>query len=280
MRFFLLLASLLPFVAKADFNPLNPVAIVGGDPVSSRSAVATSLVEIRILPKSLCTGTMVGDVTVLTAAHCLDLNKEGMVVTFRPTNRRDCGSAKVVETTFEPNSIVQNGRRYPDLALLRLERPLCGIVPARLRDDAVQPGETVQMAGLGVGTPNGASLPNEILLTVVAPELSVMEKIVDGAEDDDRSRQQAARGLLFMLREAFHGGLPVEGQAGTCFGDSGGPTYQTADSALSLVGVTGAFYANKTKGSTQCQFSYLQLFTPVAPYANWIRGQARAWSQR
>ncbi len=194
--------------------------IVDGDPTFDPSVVTLSEGEVLAVGAMLqrdrrsgewsnvCTGTLVTDTAVLTAAHCV-IEMTGVV----PASRvrfavgRDAASP---EATIDVREVRPNPAYRPwgreqaraDQALLLLARPASeaapGIAPIRVNHDPLPPefvGSLVQNVGYGSTTPEGG--------------------------DDNTLRWWTVEVVTELTEFDFtvYGG----GVSAVCFGDSGGP---------------------------------------------------------
>jgi hypothetical protein len=78
---------------------------------------------------------VIGDRKVLTAAHCTAELSSSLVI-LKSSLYQDCSHARVDDVFYPPdeNLISIDGQDWPtpDLAVIRLQTPLCGAKPATL----------------------------------------------------------------------------------------------------------------------------------------------------
>src|ERR1700742_586403 len=100
-------------------------AVVGGQAVSAGDLIRRSVVEIS---GPGCSGVVIGDRRVLTAAHCTA--ELSSLVILKSSLYQDCSHALVDDVFYPPDekSVLINGQEWPtpDLAVIRLQTPLCG----------------------------------------------------------------------------------------------------------------------------------------------------------
>lgn len=196
-------------------------------------AADPAVVMVRTESGLYCTGTLVADSLVLTAAHCLD------------------GSAQVgvgfgLDGWSTPAAVAQqiahplwNGdyNAGHDVALLVLASSVSGVTPIPLSGDwaAARPGDTLRIVGYGDDTaPTNTGFGTKRSASVTA--------------------RSAANAGLIAVSEASG--------TQTCHGDSGGPAlYTDAQGVERVVGVASFGYPNCQGGA---------LFTRVADCADFL----------
>jgi len=186
-------------------------------------------------PRSICSGTLVAPKVFLTAAHCVfgDLGTLPLGVTFDPV-------VTPTSTVYRGHPVInpaytdykgQGGASDPhDVAVLVLDAAPAGVTPA-----AVAPA----------GFLDGQSLHGAQILAVGYGTVRVTRRTgPQGILDNDERRRGA--GTFRSLQAAW---LRVSmnqatGDAGTCFGDSGGPHFL----GTTVVAITSI-------GDSQCKSS-------------------------
>ncbi|QFU17086.1 S1 family peptidase [Microvirga thermotolerans] len=257
----LLLLPILAFPARA---------VVEGTPLREPDGLRRSVVAVESSSGELCSGALVAQDLVLTAAHCMTDRAAYRIVAvnraFKPQAVRVAAIA--VHPTFVPGT---TPRTQPgvDLALLKLERPLgADFGPFDLRQaEGIPEGATVTVAGFGVLSErlknSARTLRQTELLAVGA--VQVANRVVIAA---DRNRLAETAG------------------AGACRGDSGGPVLTRSQGGYRLSGIVSwSSGALRTNGPSAC--GGLTAVTSLADHMGWIRqatasldGMAGSWTRR
>jgi len=217
-----LLAS-LPLTEPAP----EPTAIYGGTRVAPG---AWPNVAAVMVPPYLCTGTLVSDRVILTAAHCLERGEPpGLIDVALGDDIYSGGRYKVERYGLHPRYCGSDPDKCRvdvwDFAYVVLSEPVPGVAPARplvtqeAWDEAMAVDATVTMVGYGW---------NEKMLSGVKREVAA--PIV----------KFSPSGLEFQA-----GGMGLD----TCNGDSGGPAFVTLASGETLLaGVTSRGFSECGKG--------------------------------
>jgi V8-like Glu-specific endopeptidase len=159
-----------------------------------------------------CSGTLIAPTVFLTAAHC-DIGTSTVSVTFDSVFS---ASSKLYSGTFYGHPAYNQAQSDPhDIAVVVFDKPIKGITPATLptahQFDTLVQGQTFTAVGYGgqeaVNQPGGP----------VIGYLDVREYAV--------STLSAINPAWLRLSQN-----PATGDAGTCYGDSGGPNFLGAGS--------------------------------------------------
>lgn len=226
-------------------------SIVGGTSVTKRDAAARSVVALvgeNVQGEALCTGSVISDEIILTAAHCLT-GVSRLFVIFS-TNLKTATRADV--------HLVDQAVQHPrwsggfssdrgDLALLHFTGGLpVGYKPAVLADVGfrVEPGSPVLFLGYGVqnGRRNSGSGRLRETESTIFGRVSQTEIVTDGQKSS------------------------------VCFGDSGGPAFENSGTALIQWGIASSV--------TNRACNTASIHTLISPYRNWIRETAARLSAR
>ena len=176
-------------------------AITNGEPYSGHPSVG----YLRIGTTQLCTATLVGQRTVITAAHCI---VEGKPHTFY-LGLDSYNSDKIVvhpQWNPDPKSLAN------DIAMIQLDRAP-GIAPSVISRKAPTVGMTVTIIGFGI----------------TAEELT-----------DADVKRIATNTIHELFDKRFNIAGTGGGIGNTCHGDSGGPAFADIEGDEVQVGVTSA----------------------------------------
>jgi hypothetical protein len=219
-----------------------------------------------------CSGSLLTDRVFLTAGHCTDQNAEESPVMARIWFHQDAGADYDPETELDPTT------GYPDYCIEG--DPLC--VEATLLFDfgfdnfagfpnihdvgliILPEDQAVELPEYGVLAPAGflesLSDPRGATFTVAGYGLT---RTNPAQTVSFRSRLMALTQLVNLNRSANTAGFnlqlssaPGGGRGGTCFGDSGGPTFYGGYSSNVIVGVNSWLFGfnRQTCGGTGFAF--------------------------
>lgn len=227
--------------------------VIGGDTVEAGTSVSRSTVGLYDnKSKALCTGTLISEELVLTAAHCIDPTSNELVVYFgRDFKNADKSLMRpavrtLVHAQYEPS----RAEDTHDIALIRIQGPLPeGFVPAPLLKDysQVQKDTRIIVAGFGLnwswGIKRGAGTLRTTDLKVKRAQYGSSEVMIDQS-----------------LRK------------GICSGDSGGPAYLEVEGRLHLLGVASRGDSIPLPLTPNCFI--MSIFTRVDAFADWIKSSS------
>ena len=184
-----------------------------------------------------CTGTLISPTVFLTAAHCDISDRTGTdqaCVTFDPTLT---DKSKLYCGTFIASPYYTYRQNDPnDLAVIVFDRPIRGIEPATVVSevgylDALQASgelnQSTQFVSVGYGGTEFSNAPG-------------------GPTAEYSDTRMFATGTFNALGPGYIriSQNPATGNAGTCYGDSGGP--QFLDGVLVSITVTGDVFCKST----------------------------------
>lgn len=248
--------------------PLPPIVtrvsqyIVGGSQVIDNDAARFNVLLDTKLGK--CTGSVISDVWVLSAAHC-GIAK-GTIAFVGGTTVRNGDRYTVVEAARHPDYREENkspivSRLVNDVALARLDRKIEGAKPIKLNKNKKGPNPQTIVRATGYGQ-LATRWPSDVLNEVDVPILGLNEC---RQRFRNASRASMARGIdneahICAGRDSKCGG-------GVCFGDSGGPLFMRhSDGSFVQVGIT-------SYGDEQCANPQTpDVYARVATYEEWIQG--------
>jgi V8-like Glu-specific endopeptidase len=275
---------------EADIN--SDEGIVGGQTVDLKSTrfasavlhlVAVDKVDvdgISSVRKSNCTGTLIAKNLVLTAGHCINglrgrrlypmlinpktgkAQSKGLPVMVAG-RKIDHDSMSVTEIAVPPGFRVKQGLTSPDIALLKLNRPINSASRAmRLKIDTmglVKTGQRLLTMGFGLTTlePENPSHDFRPPNRLQKKQLTVIP-----ASKVKWQKSHKLPDLFFLATE--------RGQTkGTlCQGDSGGPVVRKYREQVFLVGVNA-------RSDRNCEG--VSAATSIAAHSRWIQRQAAKW---
>lgn len=199
----------------------NAHAITNGTFDGNKHPAVGALVDYdsRGTAYAYCTGTLISPTVMLTAAHC-DPGVERVTVTFEAVVQN---AAVIHAGRYIPHANYRAAQNDPhDIAVIVFDRPVSGITPARLPTAGLF--DTLKANGLLNGT------------RYTAAGYGGQERTFDGKGkpvinyEDRREYAVSAFGALnpAWLRLSQN---QATGNAGTCFGDSGGPNFIGSGSA-------------------------------------------------
>ncbi|MBV9076081.1 MAG: trypsin-like serine protease [Methylobacteriaceae bacterium] len=251
---------MLRLVALAGaLAPAAALAVTGGEVDRDANGLRRSVVQIESSKGELCSGAVIAQNLVLTAAHCVLQSASYRVVVVDHRFRRY--AVKAVAAALHPSFVPgTTPRTQPgvDLAILKLAQPL-GPEFQPLDPGAsaeVGEGEYVDLAGFGLSSEakRGSARILRRTRLVSLGTMQVANRVLVVA-DEDRLAETTG--------------------SGACRGDSGGPILRGAPGQYQLLGIvswsSGALHA-----ATATACGGLTAVTPVAEHESWIRSRAAA----
>jgi len=254
-------ASFVRTVVRAAFLgalvgavPLPAGAVVRGQVDRDPDGLRASVVRIESTAGEICSGTLISQDVVLTAAHCVMHRAGYHVIVVDPNFRQR--TLRAVAVSMHPDFVpgtTPEDQPGIDLAMIKLEQGVGpGFRPLDPRGGAIGNGDAVDIAGFGVVAENRRN---------TARTLRTAHLVSIG------SLQVANR--VTVVTDARR--LAETAGAGACLGDSGGPIL----SGGRMVGVvswsSGAMRQDR-RARTAC--GGFTAVTPTGEHAGWIAARA------
>src|SRR5215204_3843214 len=245
----------------ASASPMSPM-IVGGTAVPNGKYPFMAYLKLYRNGKrsGFCGGSLIDQDSVLTVAHCL-INTTGAVVVVGRTDLRKKNRGQEIGASRAFIHPRYYGNGY-DAAVLKLSRPVKGIKPIKLatakQNNLEEPGHILTTAGWGVvkQRPGPFDVRTFRMQEVSVPVVS----------DSRAKRAYQSQGLKYLPSLQVAAGKKGNG---ACFGDSGGPLFDSG--SRTQVGIT-------SHGAGGCgRARYPAVYTEVnnAQIGKWIHSAAK-----
>jgi secreted trypsin-like serine protease len=227
------------------------LAVVGGTNTRDAWGVRATTLRVETSQGELCSGAAIAPELVLTAAHCLIGGGSVTVVSldqrFRP--RQHAVLAVLPHPSFVPGT---TPRTQPgaDLAVLRLATPLPDDIQPLTLGGGLWQGETVTMAGFGLGSENNKKSARRLRETrLVNAGNYTTSNTVKVAVDTEKKGETPG--------------------AGACRGDSGGPVLRGEARSRDLVGIV-SWSSGPLNSRVRRICGGFTAITPISEHRAWI----------
>ncbi|GJE29506.1 S1 family peptidase [Methylobacterium organophilum] len=234
--------------------PLSAQAVVQGQVERDPGGLRASVVRVESTQGEICSGTLISQDVVLTAAHCVMHEAGYNVVVVDPSFRQR--RIRAVAAAMHPDFVsgtTPEDQPGIDLALLKLAQPVGpGFRPLDPRGGAIGTGDSVDIAGFGVVAENrrGTARTLRTAHLVSIGSLQVANRVT--VVTDARRMAETAG-------------------AGACLGDSGGPILRGGQMVGVVSWSSGAMRQDR-RARTAC--GGFTAVTPTAEHAGWISSRA------
>lgn len=172
-----------------------------------------------------CSGTLISPTVFLTAAHC-DIGTSTVYVTFDSVYT---SKSKLYVGTFYGDPLYNQSQSDPhDIAVVVFDKPIRGITPALLPEAGSLDALTGDQQFTAVGYGATQAPPPQHLVYYDVRQYSV--------------------GTLNSINPSWLriSQNPATGNAGTCFGDSGGPNFLGDTNIIAGITITGDMFCKST----------------------------------
>lgn len=197
-------------------------AIVNGSVSQEFAATGALLINGRAA-SSLCTGTLVRQDLVLSAAHCfegIDLSRgDDAQFLIASDLAQPVIERRLASVTPHPDFALSDEGTDHDIAVARLSEPIAEVVPVAVSMGAARDlvGQTVTLVGYGASAASSSRL---------------------GADYEGAGVRRSTDVVVREVVGTLWGYTFDETSSGACVGDSGGPAFVRSGGRFLLVGVT------------------------------------------
>jgi len=253
---------------------LSSSNIVGGTSADSKYQKQNGIVQLKMKSSqgiSTCTGSLIAQNIVLTAAHCLaSPGLQSVAVLFSLTDKNVKGHQIIAATTgtihHEYDNFASDVGVQHDIALLKLEKnaPVdfkLATLPKPSQIGLLKVGDKLTFAGFGI--------TNAIVRKQVKDALG-RERVLSVPSTGAGTLRMVDNIVVTSITpDAKEISLDQSQGKGACHGDSGGPALlKQSDGSLLLVGVT----SRGTENLGNCNVGVI--YTGVLGHLDWIASES------
>lgn len=232
---------------RLQINSDESSGIVGGIEVSASDPFAKHTVLVHYYQKkettsprpreySKCSGVIVGNKSILTAAHCFDSYKEGL---------KNFVEVYFTQTGEKLEALAFSGSMINGIDLI--------IHPYYIADSDFNNHFDISLVTLSKAVPSGYEpvplLPADVELKVGDTVYPVGFGKTVNNDTDSNKRLNKSKGLKVIEDWGTFYLVDQSAGSGACSGDSGGPSFMAAKGRFYLVGITQAIYGKVGDGS-------------------------------
>lgn len=248
--------------------------IINGDIVTKSTQITNSTVLIVQVnskdEQSVCTGTLIDDNKVLTAAHCAPPDTSAIYIAF--TKNSQCIGADPINTLRVVDKVLTHpdydftskslSNASQDIAVMKFSGPKAlgyTVEELPLKDLKVSDSDNLTMLGFGDTIENARDAGTLRMTSASATRLQ-------------KSFHVALTKTDFEIPKTF---ALLQDKNGVCGGDSGGPLFvNNPDGKPLLVGITSMGVDHRTTSISKTRVCHgISLFTDLRPHLEWIQLQ-------
>ncbi|CDO59485.1 serine protease [Candidatus Phaeomarinobacter ectocarpi] len=234
---------------------------------------------------NFCTGTLLNERTVITAAHCFYENDKSITpgldtarVSFDAVSVYADRWSEFASITLHPQYGHENNvADMQDVAIITLATPVTTIPFAEIATQTPVPGTQITLVGYGTsGTGSNGSSNIDNIRRIATNTLDIVDDIDLDTGGPTNFTSEGDTALIFDFDDPLTPGdsqtglstaLALEGASGG--GDSGGALWAMVDGRLMIIGLNNSSI-NLVDEARDGGYGELIVFTTVAPLTQWI----------